>query len=279
MDNIVLQNLSGIERFSYSKLSTYETCPYSYWLNYIQKIKGIKNGFGEAGSSVHSVIEEYYKNNLSQYEILALFEQKWNDEFLDKGFRVQLILPTFTRDMTDKYHDTFVNYFNNFKAYDYFTIGKKKIHCNIIGVEKKYDLLIQTPLKKIIFTGLIDGLGITDDGEYVIWDSKSKAKWKDQEELNNYAKQLYIYALFIKTEFGKFPKYLCFNQFRLPEKDRVTVIEFNKNVFEKTIQWMFSVLEKIEKDTLFLPTCEQFFADNLCNFRDCCEYSLKKEAK
>ncbi|MEG1726073.1 MAG: hypothetical protein RR313_11830, partial [Anaerovoracaceae bacterium] len=76
--------------------------------------------------------------------------------------------------------------------------------------------------------------------------------------------------------FGKFPKYLCFNQFRLPEKDRVTVIEFNETVFDDTIQWMFGVLEKIGNDVLFLPTCEQFFADNLCNFRECCDYSLKQ---
>lgn len=269
-ENLVEYDITGIERYSFSKLSTYDTCALLYFKTYGKNgDRGKNNGFSMAGSIGHELIDGYYSGEYCDFELKDLFEQRWQTDFLDNGYKVELILPNFKKNLTENYKESFVRYFSNFRAYD---------NCKIIGTELAYLMLLNNGKKRILFEGIIDGLGIDDNGDYIIWDSKSKGKWKNLLEIKSYAKQLYIYSLFIKKVYGKYPVKLCFNQFRLQEKDRVTSIDFDINDFNESIDWIFETVEKINNEVLWLPLCtnnsDSFFSLNLCNHGDSCEYSF-----
>lgn len=264
--DIVKFDLTGIKKYSYSRLGTFHTCPYLYDRTYNgeKEDRGEQNAFAAAGSIGHEIIEDYYNGKFEEFELPNVFEEKWQSDFIDKGYEVELILPNYKKNLTDNYYKSFSNYFSNFKAYD---------NCKIIAVELEFNLVLSKDDITIIFTGIIDGLGIDENGEYIVWDSKSKGKWSSRAELDEYLRQLYIYAIYIKHKFGKFPKFLKFNQFRLTEKDRVTEEVFNVDDFNKAVNWLFKTVKEIECESLWLPnTSEPFFCSNLCNFRNNCDY-------
>ena len=57
-------------------------------------------------------------------------------------------------------------------------------------------------------------------------DHKSKGKFKSKKEQAEYARQLYVYAKYVKEKYGKFPKVLIFNMFNAGE---LIKIPFNKS--------------------------------------------------
>lgn len=258
MKSLVRFDLTKIPKYSYSKLSNFEKCPLLFYKQYIEKDRnGIQNGFAEAGKVAHSIIEDYYKGEIFDFELPSEFLKRWENNFLSKDFRVLLKVDSFEKDLTDNYRETFYNYFKNFKAYE---------DCEVLDVELRFEMLLNVKDKSFVFTGIIDAFAIDKDGEYIIWDSKSKSKWKSKNEIDEYLKQLYVYSIFVKHAYGKYPKWLCFNQFRLSEKDRVTKVLFDESELQKTIDWMYETIVKIENEVLFLPKVDTFFCKNLCGF-------------
>ena len=85
-------------------------------------------------------------------------------------------------------------------------------------------------------------------GRYIVVDHKSKSKFKNEEERDEYARQLYLYALYIKAEYGEFPSHLIFNMFRAND---VVTIEFDRNALENAVFWFKNTIENIKKDNKF----------------------------
>ena len=59
--------------WSYSRLSSYLGCPHSYYLGYVQKIKGKDNIYSAIGGLVHEVMEDLQDNKLNKEEAKVKF--------------------------------------------------------------------------------------------------------------------------------------------------------------------------------------------------------------
>ena len=88
MKSPILMDMANIHNFSFSKLSTYHTCPYQYYRNYIKRQHGENNGFSEYGSVVHEILENYFRGNLEVFEL----EQKYEEAIAD--VEVSMLLPS-----------------------------------------------------------------------------------------------------------------------------------------------------------------------------------------
>lgn len=66
--------------FSFSSLNLYNTCPFGYKLSYIDKVKPIRSSALVKGSNVHSILENYPKNQEKEY---TYNEDKITEQFLN----------------------------------------------------------------------------------------------------------------------------------------------------------------------------------------------------
>ena len=66
--------------FSFSALSAYNTCPFSYKLSYIDKLKPVRSSALVKGSNVHSILENYPEIQEKEYKY---HEDKITEQFLN----------------------------------------------------------------------------------------------------------------------------------------------------------------------------------------------------
>lgn len=192
---------------------------------------------------VHETLEKYLKNDLCQFEMPDYFLDKFDSE-VPNG--VKLKLPTgFNLDLTKNYKTQITDFLNDFSG---FVIDGKKI--GIVDIEKNFLLVIQINDKEIILNGIIDVVGKDDEGNYYILDHKSKKEFKNEDEKRDYARQLYIYSLYIKYHYGKYPVKLVFNMFRT---QKLEIVNFSEEDFNESLQWVEQSINKIENEELFLP--------------------------
>ena len=69
---------------SYSHISTYETCPLSYKLQYIDRVEPKARWYFSFGDTLHQCAEYFFKAKLPSYptleEFLSFYESKWKSE-------------------------------------------------------------------------------------------------------------------------------------------------------------------------------------------------------
>lgn len=236
-------DLTGVQKYSYSKLSSIYQCPYSFWLNYSTKNRGLQNGFAECGSLVHEILEKYLVGKMYQFEMKDYFLEHFNEAVPNgvyltsaSGFKV---------DLTDKYKTQISSFLENFEG---FQINGEPLE--IITTEKRFEYMVKIDDKRFILNGILDVIAKDKDGNLYIIDHKSKAKFASEAEKRGYAKQLYIYAIYICHTYGKFPKALVFDMFRV---NHLEVIDFKKKDYQEVLKWARDSVEKIETEDLFLP--------------------------
>ena len=123
----------------------------------------------------------------------------------------------------------------------------------------------------------IDYLG-EKDGELYIVDNKSRdlkprtkrsSPTANDKTLDEMLKQLYLYAIAVKEEYGKYPKSLCFNCF----KSGVFVEEpFLESKLEETVKWATGTISDIIKTEDFYPYIEYFPCNFICGVNEECIY-------
>lgn len=257
MSDMIYRPLIEDMTWSYSRIKCFGDCPYRFYLKYISGCKEIPQFYASYGSFMHKLIEEFYRGKLTKEEMLTKFLFDFHTEV--QGERPK-------ESTVSKYIQCGVEYLRTFSPFPY----------KMIDVEKRVEFEISG--KK--FIGFIDYLG-EKDGEYYIVDNKSrelkprskraKPTVKDQE-LDEMLKQLYLYAVAVKQEYGKFPKALCFNCF----KNGVFIEEpFSEKVFSETIEWFLKTIDNIADENDFLPYLDYFSCKNICGVKDeCCYYEL-----
>jgi len=266
--------MNNVPTYSFSRLSSFSTCPYEYYLNYVvprnDKPFSVQNGFAEIGSFVHSLLQDYGNKEILQFELKPKFVEGF-DENVPNGVKLYFGNGAY-RDLTDKYREQCIDFLENFNGFpDY----------EQVGVEEDFKILVKINGKQTMLRGIIDCVLRDKDDNYVITDFKSKAEFKTKEELKKYTRQLYFYSLWIKYKFGKYPKTMTFLQFRIGV---TTEVEFNEDDLNETLDWIYDQSEKIESETFWDAACmnlpvdkrgkeDTFYVDNLCQFRFSCKYS------
>ena len=164
----------------------------------------------------------------------------------------------YCKDMRKLYYDQGLEYLKNFAGYD----DRK-----ILEVESQFDYEIDD----WTFNGVIDLVFEDKDGKLIIQDYKSKSSFKNKREQAEYARQLYLYALFVKKKYGRYPDILRFMMFR---KNMSIDIPFNESDLNEALSWARETVKEIRECWDFTPTCDEFFSENLCNHREYCESKI-----
>lgn len=239
--------------FSYSRLNSYESCPYCWKLTYLDEKSRSQLFYSSFGGLVHDIIAKYYKGELEKNEMTAEFLTRFLTEV--KGIRP-------SASIVEKYINQGVRYFNNFTEFG----------LNTIAVEDKVDFKIN----EIPMTGIIDYIG-EKDGKYYCIDHKShelkpksgKLKpTKKDLELDNYLRQLYLYSTAIKEKYGEFPSELWFNCFR---SGILIKEQFDPHKYDEAISWAADLTETIKSDTDFDANYDYFYCRWICDQAYNCE--------
>lgn len=259
MSEMIFRPLIEDMTWSYSRIKCFQNCPYRFYLKYIHGLnESIPDFYTSYGSFIHKILEEFYKGSITKDDMLMKF-------LFD--FQTEVVGDRPSEAIVNKYITAGINYFKNFTPLPY----------NVVAVEKKVSFQINHKR----FVGFIDYLGEMD-GEYYIVDHKSKdlkqrsrrqnPTIKDQE-LDEMLKQLYLYAFAVKQEYGKYPKYLCFNCF----KAGVFIQEpFRQDVCEQVIEWFLQSIETIARTDEFSPCVDFFLCNHLCGLRnECCYFESR----
>lgn len=246
--------------WSYSRLTTYECCPYKFFLTYILKLDKKRLFFSDYGSFMHSIIEMCLNGDLKTKELERYYLSEFKNNVIGHA-------PNFS---------IFKNYFQQGLSY---VKDFNFPYTDVIEVEKKIDF----NLDGINFVGIIDAI-VSNDG-LIVLDNKSRAlkhrskkapPTKADEELDRYLRQLYIYSAGIQTLYGEFPKKLGFNCFR----NNVQIIEnFDENKFNEAKKWAIDLVQDITLTTEWNPNIDYFFCNHLCDVCHHCEYSRFSERR
>lgn len=242
------------ERFSFSKLSSFHTCKYGYKQTYIDGNRGEGNCFSSYGIEVHSLLERYAKGELALSDLPEVYQWEF-DSAVNERFPNTKFCP----DMRKLYYEQGLDFLKNFAGYE----GKK-----ILEVESRFEYNIDD----WIFNGVIDIALEDSDGKLIIQDYKSKSSFKTKREQAEYARQLYLYSPYIKEKYGKYPDTLRFLMFR---KNNPVDIPFNEKDLDEALNWAKDTVREIRECWDFSPSCDEFFAQNLCNHRNYCDLRQK----
>ena len=96
-------------KWSYSRLNSYHTCKWMFYVTYILKQKGENNAFAEWGTFLHSIMEKYDKNELSEWELVDYYANNYSENVtLD-------FPPNKWVSLSDSYYQSGLEYLSNFE--------------------------------------------------------------------------------------------------------------------------------------------------------------------
>lgn len=222
----------------------FETCPYAFYLKYIEGIEEIPNAFSQHGSFAHRLLQDYFEGKLCAFELADKFAEEYENNVAEK-------FPFFT--MYKSFYEKTLTYFQNFDD----------IEGEIIGVEQK----LETTINGYKFIGFADLIMRDENGIFII-DHKSHGNWKSKQERTDYFRQLYIYAHCVKEIYGEFPYKLIFNRFRIPDEPLDEEL-FNENDYNSAIKWFTDSIKKIFATGDWDCKVDKFYCSNLCGMCDC----------
>ena len=243
--------------WSYSRISSYSSCPYQFYKKYIEEENGINNFFAENGKLLHSIHEKILKGELSIEDCVNYYVEEF--DFIDERERENVETNTL---------NACVDYLS---VLDFAELDKY----NILGIEEE----IHTKIGKFKIRGFIDLLlEHKETGEIIVLDHKSGKymlkkngdvlKGKENDFLS-YKHQLYLYCKYVIEKYGKTPRYLVWNHFK---DGKICKIDFVQEEYDETLDWFKKLIKKVYKDTEFEAKKDYVMCNSLCDYRRICEY-------
>lgn len=260
---IIESDLTGIGRYSFSRLSAYHTCQHQYNQYYNNRKSGNGNAFASYGTMAHSILESYFRSEVPLDNLKDEYVQRFSEECSDG---IQMFIPTkdggfFQKDLTNLYYEGGLEFFEKFD-------GLKEM--DVLGVEEDFDILINYKDVCFILNGFIDLIAQDKDGNLYVIDHKSKGKFKSVAEKNEYRRQLALYSIYAMFKYKMPVKEAWFNQFRI---NHIEKFEMTDEIIEEALEWAANTVMDIESESLWLPnTSDRFYCRNLCDMRDQCVY-------
>lgn len=229
--------------YSFSRLSSWDTCKRAWKNNYIDGNRGEDNFFNTFGTLGHSVFERVDRNEILSSQAF----QEW-----DSRYEAEVVAHTHKwMDGWKRDADTF---FKNFKGWS----------TEAVWVEEHFVI----DAGGFMFQGHVDRLGRAKDGSLIITDYKC-AKPYEGTQLREKARQLYLYSIAVKQKFGEWPKKLVFFHF----KDNVaTSIPFKLEGVSEAVEWADRMVQEIENYEGDYPMQDnKYFCEAVCGYRNTCE--------
>ena len=240
--------------WSYSRITTFEDCPYKWFLTYIHG--GIEKKtpfFAEYGSFMHTILQMYFSGDLRRKELSTFYVMNFKQNIRSSAPNQKIYRSYFEQ---------------GFQYLDSISFPRR----SILGVEKR----VNFKFAGRPFTGFIDV--VSDDGSLIITDHKSrtlkprsgrKKPTKTDLELDDYFRQLYVYSAAIREQFGKYPDFLEFNCFRSQTLIREP---FEQKQFERVESWASQQIDKIVSNDYWGANPDYWRCNYLCDICADCEY-------
>jgi len=170
---------------SYTKISTFNFCPFKYKLIYIHNWHIPPNPYISLGLTVHNVLDEYHKRGLSsEEEIFSLYNELWNNEGFDDPASAQEFCDS-GRKMIE----------------DFYLWDKKRKENGIKTIYTEKNFSIEDKKRRYILMGVIDRIDEYPDGSIEVIDYKTHREEWTQERIENDL-QLTIYSIGVKKALG-----------------------------------------------------------------------------
>lgn len=186
-----------LPRTSYSQLSSYENCPYTFYCTYILGQRG-DNKYVNLGSVWHEIAELQSKQLIANrpWELPQLVK-KYKELYLNKE-RVKPANFIDKKDYISLYDKGLTALKNYYETYQ---------DSKPLFVEKNFKLQLIEGIPPV--TGFIDRIDgtLSDPSEWIVTDYKTGSNVKTKEFLRNDF-QLAIYAQMVYKQYGAYPKVL-----------------------------------------------------------------------
>lgn len=239
---------------SYSKLSSFERCPYSYRKIYIEKVKLPPKKQFSFGHSLHRVLEKFYsgkflyslgiKKPAKEY-LLKLLDRNWISEGYTGGENEMFFKEA--AEILDRYYETFIN----------------GIFAPAWRVEAHFSFRVAGH----VVSGYIDRIQRTEDGFEII-DYKTHKRVPSIPDLRS-DMQLPIYSLAGSVFFRKKVSSVSNIFLRFTKKISFSSEEFNGEEIKDRIS---RLARRIKNEESFSPKKNRYCG--LCDFRyECGMYS------
>lgn len=245
--------------WSYSRVSSFDDCPYKWFLTYLYKdeagksLKKKSGFFAEYGSYIHLILQMYLSGVLPRQELSTFYVTHFKSNVRAKAPNQKI----------------YRNYFEQgFQYLDSISFPERKI----LGVEERVDFTFAGKP----WTGFIDVVG--DDNRLIITDHKSRTlkprskrskPTKADAELDDYLRQLYVYSAAVKDKYQRFPDILEFNCFRSQ-----TMIQepFDIERYHMVEQWAKEEINRITCNDSWKANPDYWRCNFLCDVCKECEY-------
>lgn len=246
-------------QWSFSRLNNFYTCPYEFYLHYIQCNPSVGGFFGAYGSFMHKILEMYERGELSIFEISQYYEDNFNEVVPWDA------PPNNYVDIRQSYYDKGLEYLDN--------LDLILDEYEILGIEKQVNFKLQS----YDVIGYIDLLlKKRDSGEIIILDHKSASlkfkkngeiSKKDAQHFLDFKRQLYLYSVPVIQECGKVDK-LVWNMF----KDRKYIeIPWKQEEYEESKKWVIDTIHMIENEEDWEAKPDYYYCHYLCGQREICD--------
>jgi hypothetical protein len=216
--------------------------------------------YASYGGFIHQLLEMYLKGKISKEDAKIMFITEFSTKVHGERPSAKTVV---------SYIEKGTDYLENLKPFDIETVSvEERGYFHVDGVK---------------FVCVIDFIGKTDEGYYII-DHKSrelkqrsgrKKPTANDLEIDKMLRQLYLYSIYVKENYGEYPKYLCFNCFKNGEFIKE---EFDIDKLNETKEWVIKEIEYIKgaESGDFHPNVEFFQCKYLCGYADECCYWLQR---
>lgn len=247
--------------WSFSRLSSFDQCPYAWKRNYIDCEKKENNAFAEYGTLCHSLLERYEKGELDMFSLPEQYEKEYYD-VVQHDFP-----PNKYVDLNTKYHD---------RGYDYFsTMNWEFDGCEILGVEEE----IHFDIDNHPFVGYIDLRYKDADGKIILRDHKSstpsftkkthKPTSGFADKMKMYERQQYLYSKYFIEKNIKID-FLEWNFFNTGDIYRIS---WDNEEYKEALKWASDTIKQIYACENFAPNPSMYFCHYICDYRNNCSYT------
>ena len=235
--------------FSYSQVSTYQTCALQYKYGYVLRIPSPPNHNLSFGISIHNTLHDFYANlmfgEVSLEKLLEMYEKNWNPlGYVDEEHRR-------------------LRFESGKELLKKFWKDNKKLKNKPVALEKSFKLKIDG----VPFIGKIDRIDPLIGGGVEIIDYKT-GNSKDQKEVDK-DDQVSFYAVAAKEALGLNPKKLTLYFVETGEK--ISTTRTDKQLEEKKLEAK-EVMQNI-RDGKFQPNPGMHC--KWCDYKDICPYAWK----
>ena len=266
MSDIMQQtNDTPIDKYSYSSIDTFCTCPLRYDLSYNKGLRSKKPAIALAmGSIAHKCLEllvqtKMGKVNYTIDELISILYNGWeegkvshdvskNEDDTEKSKDEKLIG---VNEIQTIFFDDFIEGEYSTKMITFKELLKTELFeddWQPLATEQEFTFQFEN---KYLFHGFIDRIDINSKGDIRVIDYKSSKKTYDTDKLNN-AKQMGVYKLACQQLYGKTPVEFIYHFVFLDEKQNALEGQYVDKI-DSVIKKTMNAIEKSKQTASWKP--------------------------